>query len=298
MPMGYEYTVLRMMREHRPWVRISYLREASASLVLTVRAMRRPPKVGRATKYRPHAFFCNQAVAADFRALSWTNRLCRKYHIMNIRRLLAIVLFCALCVLTPSTLKAQNANRSGFFLEAAVGGTIGDTPRVAATFSENHDFSFTYAGGTAWNFAFGQRFRTSNHFAYEVKAEVQSTVSNILPAAVCKFYPLGLRYTSPEVWRNFSIYATGSLGGAIGSAGNYLKDVYYDSPLISGQTKDIKFFDEVSGGAAYSVGLGVNITSHFYAGFLWDGQFMFNQYRFDKGNRNWGMVGFKLGYKF
>lgn len=226
--------------------------------------------------------------------MGWTNRLCHKIHIMNIRRLLAIVLFCALCVLSPATLKAQNANRSGFFIEAAVGGTIGETPRVAATFSENHDFSFTYAGGTAWNFAFGQRFRTSSHWAYELKAEVQSTVDHILPAAVGKFYPLGLRYTSPEVWRNFSIYVTGNLGGAIGTAGNELKEW----TIYPGETQETKLFDDACGGAAYSFGVGLNITNHFYAGFVCDGQYMFSQYRYKKSNLNWGMVGFKLGYKF
>lgn len=217
---------------------------------------------------------------------------------MNIRRLLAIVLFCALCVLTPSTLKAQNANRSGFFLEAAVGGTIGDTPRVAATFSENHDFSFTYAGGTAWNFAFGQRIRTSNHFAYEVKAEVQSTTSHLMQAMTFKLYPLGLRYTSLEFWRNLSFYVTGDLGGAIGSKGIRLSGNGWHDTIDVGETKTIRTFDPLCGGVAYAIGIGVNLTNHFNAGVIFDSQFMFRQCRFEESNLNWGIVGLKLGYIF
>lgn len=213
---------------------------------------------------------------------------------MNVRRLFAIVSFCALCVLSSGTLKAQNANNSGFFLEAAIGGTIGDTPRVAATFANNYDLSFTCAGGTAWNFAFGQRFRTSSHFAYEIKGEAQSTTSHVMPAMTFKLYPASIRYTSPEVWRNFSIYATGGVGAALGSSGDRLKD----DVLNLGESSGIRLFENACPGVAYTLGVGVNLTNHFYAGFVWDGQYMISQYRIDKGNRNWGMVGFKLGYKF
>lgn len=56
MPFGYVYHISFIMREHYEGEDISYLREASALLVLTVRAMRRPPKQNKQQSNIPTHF--------------------------------------------------------------------------------------------------------------------------------------------------------------------------------------------------------------------------------------------------
>lgn len=195
---------------------------------------------------------------------------------------------------------AQNANRSGFFIEAGIGGTVGNTPRISATLTENYDFYFTSAGGASWSIGFGQRFRTSRHFAYDIKAEVQSTIDCPVYNATVKFYPVGIRYISPEPWRNYSFYASACLGGALSSAHDQLpyNESYYEYILTPGETLNFKLDGDESFGIAYSLEAGININNHLYGGIVWDAQYMFAQYRYVRSNLNWGMVAFKIGYKF
>lgn len=204
-----------------------------------------------------------------------------------------------------STTFAQNANRSGFFLEAGVGGTVGSTPRSSFSTIDNV-FTFKCRSGLMVDFGLGYRLRFSPHWAYEFKVNAQSNPSNIVNDFVGRALPVGFRYTSVEVWRNFSLYAHFNAGAAIsatrGMIGNtFGYNTYYDNLMTEGMKDfNIKGFKDSPGlGVSYSLGIGVNVTTHFYVEYCWDAQYMFACYgKNGKGNLHWGMSGIVLGYRF
>lgn len=209
------------------------------------------------------------------------------------------LLLLTFCLMAATAAVAQNANRSGVFIEAAVGGTTGTTPRTSFAL-DNGQLTVSHAHGTSVNFAIGARRRISSYAAYEFVIEAQAPVDAFKTQPVFKMMPISFRFTTPEFWRNYSIYINFRLGGALGNKG--VLDYSGDEPNIlqpgEGST-DVGLFEEVSGGAAYEIGFGVNITNHFYAGFSWDAQYMINQYRNAKTeNLHWGMAGLRLGYRF
>lgn len=216
-----------------------------------------------------------------------------------------VLLLLIFCVLAATAATAQNANRTGFFIEGAVGGTTGNTPRTSYGL-DNGNLTLYHAHGTSVNLTFGFRVRISRYAAYEITAEAQSPVDAIKTQPVFKVMPISFRFTTPEFWRNYSFYFNFRVGGALGNRGKmrYL-GWYYDydfSDFINidkNSRHDFYLFDEVTGGVAYQIGFGLNITNHFYAGFSWDAQYMFNQYRNTKAESlHWGMAGLRLGYRF
>lgn len=218
---------------------------------------------------------------------------------MNMRKVLLSLVFCILAVAAAT---AQNANRTGFFIEAAVGGTTGTTPRTSYGL-DNGNLTLYHAHGTSVNLTFGFRTRISRYAAYEVTAEAQSPVDAIKTQPVFKLMPLSFRFTTPEFWRNYSFYFNFRIGGAIGNKGlqPYTLDEISDSFEIGKNSKqDFTLFNSlIIGGVAYQIGFGVNITTHLYAGFSWDAQYMFSQYRrIAPENLHWGMAGLRLGYRF
>lgn len=217
-----------------------------------------------------------------------------------------VLLSLVFCILAVGAAMAQNANRTGFFIEAAVGGTTGTTPRTSYGF-DNGNLTLYHAHGTSVNLTFGFRTRISRYAAYEVTAEAQSPVDAIKTQPVFKLMPLSFRFTTPEFWRNYSFYFNFRIGGAIGNKGDIIEDSsWYDNYVLTNYItldkdfhKDVSFYNEVSGGVAYQIGFGLNITTRFYAGFSWDAQYMFNQYRKNEPeNLHWGTAGLRLGYRF
>lgn len=213
-------------------------------------------------------------------------------------------LFLALLALMAFvSVSAQNANRKGFFIEAAVGGTTGSTPRVALALDGTNLYEY-YASGASFNIAFGPRIRTSNHVAIDFRFEVQAPLSYVTTVPTVKFMP-AVRYTSKEIFGNMSAYVTLGIGGALGF--NYTSFGDYDSSrsnylLNDGSKHKLSLFDdnpELCAGASYVINLGLNVTTHFYAGLMYDAQLMFSQA--SKNNRDmshWGMCGVQLGYRF
>ena len=215
-----------------------------------------------------------------------------------------VLLLLTFCLIAAAAAVAQNANRNGFFMEVAVGGTTGSTPLTSYGIL-NGNLALYHAHGTSVNFTMGVRRRISSYAAYELALELQSPTDAIKTQPVAKLMPLSFRFTTPEFWRNFSFYINFRLGGAIGSKGrlDYF-DTYnpFDSEILENgknERYDVPLFKHVVGGAAYQFGLGVNLSNHFYAGFSWDAQYMFNQHRNGKAdNLHWGMAGLLLGYRF
>lgn len=209
------------------------------------------------------------------------------------KRLLLLFLV-SLAVLLPAM--AQNANRSGFFLDAAVGAAFGKTPKVAYSVSKEGDVSILFAHGPAWDFGFGYRLRTSNHFAYEFKVEAQSTFSYIFNAGLLKAFPLSLRYTSNEISRNISLYLTGGLGMCLGPRSCVRTNISYNPAIDYKRRAELR---DVTAGIAYTLGFGVNLNTHLSMGLLLDAQFMFiNKTRVGKESYNWGISGLNVAYRF
>lgn len=210
-------------------------------------------------------------------------------------------------------MQAQNANRTGFFIEAAVGGTTGSSPRVALSY-DGSTVSQYFASGASFNISFGPRMRTSNHVAFDLRFEVQSPFSYVSSVPVLKFMP-AVRYTSKEIFGNMSIYATVGVGGAIGagyksfySEWNWSNDTNshygYFNQILNADGEKVKLTlgdsdPAVAAGVSYTINVGLNITSHFYAGLMWDAQYMFSQPGKDgKDTCHWGMTGVQIGYRF
>lgn len=211
-----------------------------------------------------------------------------------------------MAILVAGVATAQNANRHGFFLELGVGGIVGSTPRTGVSIVGNTVYSKCLSGAAA-DFGFGGRFRIKNHWAYEVKAEAQIPVNNPRYSLVGRIMPVGFRYTSSELWRNYSCYAHFNLGGALcvtrgnvtynlrdnnAFVGNYFIDAPYEINIRNEG-------GEEGWGISYSVGTGINLTTHLYLEANYSSQVMFNSYR-KHGHEilNYGIVAGVVGYRF
>lgn len=212
---------------------------------------------------------------------------------------------------------AQNANRSGFFLEAGIGGMIGDTPRTSLSIT-NNVMTYKCISGTVGDFGLGVRLKFANHWSYEIKAEGQFPFDKPLQALVGRFLPIGFRYTSGELWRNHSVYAHINLGAAItvnnGIIGNgnlhhsstdvidMIKAKHHGAFVLFPNTPETEIIGYVGNegyGVAYSAGVGVNLTNHFYIEGCLSAQSFFSSYgQNGKGTLTGGIVACVLGYRF
>ncbi len=198
-----------------------------------------------------------------------------------------------LCVVAALAAGAQNANRTGFFIEAAIGGATGSTPRTSIAF-DGKELAAQFAGGTSFNLALGMRIKSGSHMAVDLRLEAQAPFSYVSTVPTGRFL-IAPRYISSEVFGNMSIYGTVGVGGAAG----FSYPLYCTALPTEGTYTYKVSHGDVSPGVAYLLGVGLNITTHFSAGFVWSAQYMFNQCRTqDKENLHWGMAGLQLGYRF
>lgn len=195
------------------------------------------------------------------------------------------------------TASAQNANRNGFFMEAGIGGLTGNTPRSAVALDGKNLMAY-YASGADFNVYLGGRKRIGSNMAFDFRVGLQAPLSGLTTAPAVKGMP-GLRYTSNEIFGNMSIYGFAAVGYALGFSYNNLPDQQLPD---DGTKVSFNAFDDeltAANGVAYQLGVGMNLTTHFYAGFIWDAQYMFNQTRLEyKENIHWGMAGLQIGYRF
>lgn len=197
-----------------------------------------------------------------------------------------IILLTVLAVLAM-TGYAQNANRSGFFVEASAG--IFNYPyystKVNVTDNTLQNVFVTAKESTfSADFGLGYRFTTSKYFALEIKAKyiIRPYSDDYL---MVKIMP-GIRYTTPELSSNgnISMYLAVNAGALL-----------YDTDRF---------------GVAYDLSVGFNITTRFYIGLVWSAQFCLVNYDDGDGDdyfiyidelsslKHCGMLGLTLGYRF
>lgn len=211
------------------------------------------------------------------------------------KKFLLIIL---VAIMGMSSAMSQNANRKGFFLEAAFGGVVGKTPEIGYSV-DNYQLYVHTLSGPAFSLTFGPRFRISNHSAYECAIELQAPLKGTTSQPTAKLYPVSFRFTTSEIFRNISLYGTLRIGGGFGRA-----DIYPNDQILTVPNMPIKYFNkhettEFSGGPAISVGSGINLTTHFYLGVTFDMHYFFHQRRSMKyENCLWGLLGARVGYRF
>ena len=209
---------------------------------------------------------------------------------------------------------AQNANRSGFFIEGGVGLPVGSLP-VKGTKWENNKLYLLRPSGPDVNIAIGYRRATSRVFAWELKAEASTMPSSFSNATVIALMP-GIRYTTKELFGNTSMYFGFDAGVAMGQLNDdyyYYEGRYNEITLNTPKESDFSDGDFSSLGGKINLSVGFNISSSFYAGLYWDFCCIANQYSFSiddeaydykgvsykkDGNAVWGSAGVRLGVRF
>lgn len=209
------------------------------------------------------------------------------------KRLLILLVGCLLIV---AGMQAQNANRSGFFIELQGGGAIGTVmdyrTEVYGNGNDYEDCNPYIKGGFVGGIDLGYRFATSRAFAFEVKVDAWS---NFLDFGKCLYLDLlpGIRWTSEEIASNVSMFLSLNAGFGI-----LKEDVQMNIPI--------------------EIGLGCNLTNQFYLGlFLSERIYMgdsisgyydsgyygdyYDDYYWESGSylpKSYASVGLKLGYRF
>ena len=185
-------------------------------------------------------------------------------------------------IVTIVGLHAQNANRSGVFIELQGGaafGTVMDKEVAISTGGYQYDYirQWYLKGGFVGSFDVGYRYATSNQFAIEMKAGAWANFQDIGKTISLDMLP-GIRWTSKEISGNISMFLSLNAGCGL----NFLEGEV--APLIP-----------------VEVGVGVNLTNQLYAG-------VFLSERIATGDgKGWPdyyypqthtTAGLKIGYRF
>ncbi len=170
------------------------------------------------------------------------------------------------CILGASAQRAGEAtiwndnseyNHSGFFINPTLGVITGDV---------DTDFGIDLTLGYRWNFAGGLSWDI-------LKVGANTGVSNFSDLMTLRFLS-GIRYNSPEVIGDKSLYADFSLGYCL-------------------LTEDTDF-----SGFAYEVGAGVNLSPSVSLGIVWEGNNPRYEDDFYIYKFSYGTFGLRLGLSF
>lgn len=196
------------------------------------------------------------------------------------------------------TALAQNANRTGAVAEASYGMLYGETPRVAVSMENNKIYAH-YATGDAASIYLGGRARMSRYAAYDFGLGLLGGVRNTTSSLSLAFYPIGLRFTTTELFWNVSMFFSVRGGIATGWKGDY--ESYPENALQEGQkvsTSGLHGTQMPTYGAAYMCNAGINLNNNIYIQAVMDGRYMMGQLRAQVGDYNWGMYGGSIGFRF
>lgn len=141
--------------------------------------------------------------------------------------------------------EAQNANRSGIFLELSGGPSIGKTftSSDARINSKDVDINCFYKGGIDVNFSFGYRYAVSEHWAVGLSAGAEGNLKIITEEFIFPKAMLVGRWTSNDFGQGLSFYLQPQAGFA--------------SSIVGSNSTRLPLGFE----------LGLNFTNHFYGGF-------------------------------
>lgn len=194
---------------------------------------------------------------------------------------------------------AQNANRSGFFIEGGAGFLVGNPPIKKVIWKDNV-LSAVKPSGPDINLGLGYRRASSRAFAWEVKTQfsIVPSAKNTMNLAILP----GIRYTTTEIFSNTSLYFGLNVGFALGTESSFYAPGMYPDQNWE-RSPDI--YDFCSVGGKINLTAGFNVSSSFYAGLYFDYSIMNSQFgrleqleteNFDVNS--WGSVGVRLGYRF
>lgn len=193
---------------------------------------------------------------------------------------------------------AQNANKSGLYLDVGIGYALGNLPVVNVAF-EGSTFTFEYPNSAGMIIDAGYRYTQWKNSALDFKFQYQSVFNKITPSTVLKLMPGYVHFFRMGKGRLF--YAGVNAGVAFGSKG--LKSGYWHE---TGYThSDITYSKPEAGGAlspgstglAYAIEAGITLGKLFSLSAAWDAQIL-NQYcSTGLKARNWGLASIKFGIR-
>lgn len=184
---------------------------------------------------------------------------------------------------------AQNANRAGFFMELAYGYASG-LPYYQIHCDPNQ-MEIKPLSGSALNVALGPRIKLSRHFALDIRVEAQSFIYKKMED-VSLGPVISARYTSPEIFNNVSLYASVGAGYYYTFLLGGIND-YFDADLSSESGTYYYCSDDPVARMPIIVNFGMNFTTHFYGGVVYDMRVVF-----DPTTRIANILGVQLGYRF
>lgn len=202
--------------------------------------------------------------------------------------------FLMLILTAVGSVSAQNANRSGFFLEAGVGVPIGTTPTYKLKV-ENDVLVGYRAGGIGYEAALGYRYALSVPCAIEIMAQFSALSSNLDSTGAISVMP-GFRYTTTEILGNMSLYFGVNAGLALGKDYISYRSYNYSSQVISDD-----FYGDWAGslGGTGQISFGLNITSSLSIGVAYQQYFMNDKLSgVEDKMLSWGTATLSLGYRF
>lgn len=203
---------------------------------------------------------------------------------------LIIFMLAAVAMALPAA--AQNANRSGIFLEVGGGGVLGKSPTYKLSISDGAILQAHNLAGFGFDFATGYRYATSRFCAVEMKINAQLPMQSV-DDFILGFMP-GFRYTSREFSGNSSFFA--AINAGLGLYGVRYNHFTINMPNPETNLEGSSFSPDFN----YELSFGINFTNAFYASFFWDG-FIIDANRvnlYSKQTCHWGSLGLRLGYLF
>lgn len=129
--------------------------------------------------------------------------------------------------MTTNNLIAQNANRSGIFLELQGGAALGDVIKPVSDYGMgSYDLYPVYLkGGVVGSVDVGYRWATSSIFAIEAKVGLWSNFADFNNTYNLRIMP-GFRITTKEIYKNSSIFFGCNIGAGYAPSNNSRHDIF------------------------------------------------------------------------
>ncbi len=179
------------------------------------------------------------------------------------------------------TSNAQNANRSGLFVELSPGIYVGNTPVLDVETKQTvvgnkfvTEIVEKHLSGLNLEIAAGYRWAFARHWALDAKVGFSLPTSRTNELWTIEILP-GLRYTSKELGSsNVSLFAGFNAGLGI--------QVFEENPIF-----------------AYELKAGFNLSNRFSIGLVWNALSYLEAYDgVDENGCHTGALGINLGYRF